>query len=130
MKSIYLFASALLMLALCGCPSGANDGVTKIKIEDGAGSVTLEKKASETVTVEFDSKGYKSLDGFLISPDPEANIRFVQIITPDGEADGPFSSEIEYPLATEGRYKLIIGENMMAGDPWGGEFTVTLKLAK
>ena len=54
--------------------------------------------------------------------DKAANIRFTQIAKPDQTFDGPFGRELSYSVKKPGRYALIIGQNLMAGDPWDGKF--------
>lgn len=64
----------------------------------------------------------KKLFAILSSDDKKANIRINQIELPDSTFDGPFGRSLEYKIKTSGNYKLIIGENMMAGDRWKGNF--------
>ncbi len=52
------------------------------------------------------------------------NVRFAQIILPDGKADGPFGRELKYATPQTGTYRLRISENQMAGDKWKGNFKV------
>jgi len=58
----------------------------------------------------------------LASKDSKANIRISQIGFPDSTFDGPFGRKINYKIKDTGEYKIIIGENMMAGDRWNGDF--------
>ena len=106
-----------------------NDTVN-IPIKDGYGKVTLSKRERQTAYISFDAEDYKQLYGKITSKDSMANVRFTQIFIPDGSADGPFWNEIKYNLSQKGRYKISIGENMMAGDPWGGIFTVEIRLSR
>ena len=59
-----------------------------------------------------------------MSDEKSANIRFTQIDLPDGKFDGLFGRKLSYSLGKPGRYALIIGQNMMTGDPWMGKFTL------
>ncbi|MGS2762720.1 hypothetical protein [Sinomicrobium sp. M5D2P9] len=68
------------------------------------------------------------LSARLESKDTLANLRFTQIFFPDGSADGPFGRELEYELEKPGTYVLSVGENMMAGEPWSGDFTIEVKV--
>ncbi|MGS2738815.1 hypothetical protein [Sinomicrobium sp. M5D2P17] len=68
------------------------------------------------------------LSARLESKDTLANLRFTQIFFPDGSADGPFGRELEYDLEKPGTYVLSVGENMMAGEPWSGDFTIEVKV--
>lgn len=64
-----------------------------------------------------------------IVPDKiDCNIRFNQVVMPDNQTDGPFGREINYKLPKKGKYQLIIGHNLMAGDPEACDFTLKLAL--
>jgi hypothetical protein len=60
----------------------------------------------------------------LSSNDKNANIRISQIGFPDSTFDGPFGSNLDYKIKVPGNYKIIIGEDMMAGDRWNGNFSL------
>lgn len=66
----------------------------------------------------------KELFASLSSEDKHANIRISQVQLPDSTFDGPFGRDLNYNMKTAGNYKLIIGENMMAGDRWKGNFVL------
>lgn len=103
-------------------------GIMALPIKDGKATATVMKKEREPVTFSFQSGDYTHLKGKLTSPSDTANIRFNQITMPNGNQDGPFSREIDYELTQPGTYQLSIGESLMAGDPWGGEFTIEIEL--
>ena len=86
------------------------------------------KEPGRTVDVEFDSGGCDLLYGEITGVGDMANVRFNQIVMPDGTSDGPFGRSIEYGLEQQGTYHLLIGESLMAGEPWGGEFMLELWL--
>lgn len=100
-----------------------------IPISNGYGKVMLSKQERQTAYISFDTGSYKHLHGKITPKDTIANIRFSQITMPDGTMDGPFWTEIDYNLPQKGIYKISLGENMMAGDPWGGIFTVEINLS-
>lgn len=58
------------------------------------------------------------------SSDEKANIRISQIGYPDSTFDGPFGRAIIFNMKDTGEYKIIVAENMMAGDKWFGDFTL------
>jgi hypothetical protein len=58
----------------------------------------------------------------LASKDSKANIRISQLGFPDSTFDGPFGKKINYKIKDTGEYKIIIGENMMAGYRCNGNF--------
>jgi hypothetical protein len=90
----------------------------------------VRKESGQTMTFRFHNGEFDHLHATLSSDDEAANVRFTQIIMPDGEADGPFGMEIDYELVKEGEYRLLVNENMMAGDPWEGEFTLEISLSE
>ncbi|MCD8165279.1 MAG: hypothetical protein LUE93_03620 [Bacteroides sp.] len=106
------------------------DSVTVfIALTDGQGSVELSKKADQTLYIEFENDGYDRLFAEIVIYDPPGNIRFDQIIMPDGTTDGPFSQTLQYDLPASGIYRLSMHENMMAGERWSGTFTVNITLS-
>jgi len=108
----------------------SDSGIVKIDLSNGKGTVRTQKKEDQTIYFEFVSKGYKTLYARLSSQDSLANIRFSQIFMPDGTMDGPFGRDMQYTLPSDGLYRISVHENMMAGDPWGGIFTVDVQLTK
>jgi len=106
-----------------------DSGLVYISLEKGNASVQIHKSARENVLLNFNNSGYTTLKGTITSRDSMANIRFNQIILPNGEMDGPFGREIEYKLIRNGQYRLSLGESLMAGDPWEGNFKVDITLS-
>lgn len=103
----------------------------QLNFKDGTARATVMGKAkNENITFAFEAGNAKRLHGTIASPDKQANIRFTQLFMPDGSADGPFSQTIDYSLSQSGLYKLVVGENKMAGDPWSGMFTVEITLTE
>ena len=60
----------------------------------------------------------------------QGNLRWSQVVMPDGTMDGPFGQDTNYTLAQTGSYELIFHENMMSWDPWTGDAEITITLAK
>jgi hypothetical protein len=91
------------------------------------GDTLLFKLAMDTgnhVTVPIKISAGKELFASLSSDDKKANIRVSQVEFPDSTFDGPFGRELDREISTHGNYKLIIGEDMMAGDRWKGNFVL------
>lgn len=80
--------------------------------------------ANQHVTVPVNIMAGDSLFASLHSKDKKANIRISQIGFPDSTFDGPFGRELVYKIKDTGNYKIIVGQNMMAGDRWKGNFTL------
>jgi len=88
--------------------------VLKLKIDN----------ANKQLIIPLKIRSGKELFASLSSNDQNANIRFTQVALPDSSFDGPFGRDLHYALKKPGNYQLIIGENMMAGDKWEGEFVL------
>ncbi|MCD8031456.1 MAG: hypothetical protein LUF85_11725 [Bacteroides sp.] len=149
-----LLVLAILFLLFCGCTFASRDdaskqslnevhtdspaqpavaaaphsGIIPIQLNDGHGQLQVHKEKDETIYLEFNSDGYDRLQARIFSADSLANLRFSQIVLPNGNTDGPFGGRMDYMLPIHGIYRLLIHENRMAGDPWGGYFTVEINL--
>ncbi len=108
----------------------SDSGLIRMTLTKGKGRQVIHKEPDQTIYVMFHSKGFKTINASLSSTDSTANIRFSQIFLPDGSMDGPFGRELIYNLPADGTYRISIHENMMAGDPWGGDFAVEIELNK
>lgn len=106
-----------------------DSGLIYLTLVNGRSSIQIHKKARERVSLDFRNSGYTTLKGLITPKDSMANIRFNQIIMPNGDMDGPFGRDIEYKLTGDGQYRLILGESLMAGDPWEGNFNVEITLS-
>ena len=66
----------------------------------------------------------------VIKPTKEGgNVRINQIRQPGGAFDGPFGDSLSYTFKRNGDLQFIIGENLMAGDPYTGDFNLHIILA-
>lgn len=148
MKTIQLLCTAIAvcaLVALSSCGHGNNKKTAEAASEEtadtradklvpismdlstGYAKMGIHKDSMQTVTVAFDSPGDEVLYGRIALPAKGiGNVRFNQIIMPDGSMDGPFGRDISYELPTKGTYKLLIGESLMQGDPYDGNFIVEL----
>lgn len=66
----------------------------------------------------------------LIPASQDLNIRFSQLIFPDGHTDGPFGRELVYSLRQTGLYQLVIAPNRMASGPFNGDFELQVSLTE
>jgi len=80
--------------------------------------------ANDHLTIPLSITSGKELFASLSSDDKNANIRISQVELPDRTFDGPFGRDLHYKMKAPGNYKIIIGENMMAGDRWKGDFVL------
>lgn len=56
------------------------------------------------------------------------NVRINQLQLPDGTFDGPFGDSASYTLKRDGNISFIIGENLMTGDPYTGDFILRISI--
>ncbi|MEP7110497.1 MAG: hypothetical protein ABI760_21065 [Ferruginibacter sp.] len=56
------------------------------------------------------------------------NVRINQVQQPGGAFDGPFGDSLSYTFKNNGNIRFIIGENLMAGDPYTGYFILHIIL--
>lgn len=158
MKKTFIFIAALALFAACNRPSSVAQNNTstenKESLQDTVSSINkipeikikadsvfnlqvpesgdtlkidiLKQSAPITCNLLVSKKG--KLVALITTPSGKGNIRFNQLIMPDGSADGPFGKKIEYTATQTGTYKLIIAANLMAEDPYNGEFTLKVWL--
>ncbi|HEX2788534.1 MAG TPA: hypothetical protein VHP32_11610 [Ignavibacteria bacterium] len=104
-------------------------GAIIVKFPVGSTQVTLNgtiKGFGEQIAYVFEvSKGQK-LTASVVPVPSNGNIRIGQIISPSGNSDGPFGNQMTYDLNEAGNWKLILSENQMAGDPWEGQYNLTI----
>jgi len=106
-------------------------GAIRVKFPAGATEVTLNGKINgfgDKVTYVFECSKKQMLLTRVSATDEKANIRIEQIISPSGKADGPFDTKIRYDLTETGDWKIVLGENQMAGNPWKGEFKLLISI--
>ncbi len=107
-------------------------GAIRVKFPAGVTEVTLNgsiKGFGDEPTYVFEVSKGQTLNAQVTAANKKnANIRFVQIISPKGEGDGPFTDKIKYSLNESGDWKLIISENQRADDEWKGEYKLTISI--
>lgn len=108
-------------------PKEITDSIANLELPQNGDTlkVSILKKSSPITCNVFLPKTGK-LYGAITTPTNKTNIRFNQIIMPDGSADGPFVRTIKYDIKKTGNYKLIIASNLMAENPYTGEFELSL----
>lgn len=103
----------------------------RVEFPVGSTQVTLNgniKGFGQNIPYVFEvSKGQK-LNAIVKPKTGEGNIRIGQIIDPSGKADGPFGDQMTYKLNESGDWKLVLSENMMSGEPWAGEYLLTIEI--
>ena len=87
----------------------------------------LDKKGNPVICYLPVTKGNK-LTASVVPDNAKATIRFSHIYLPNGKSDGPFGNTLKYSLKQKGTYKLYIGPNKMAGDPFSTDFILKVKV--
>jgi hypothetical protein len=104
-------------------------GAIIVKFPIGSTQVTLNgtiKGFGDQIAYVFDVAKGQKLTASVVPVPSNGNVRISQIISPSGNADGPFGNSMTYDLTEAGNWKLILSENMMAGDPWEGQYNLTI----
>ncbi|MBS1495235.1 MAG: hypothetical protein JST55_17145 [Bacteroidetes bacterium] len=106
-------------------------GAIRVKFPAGATQVTLNGKINgfgEHITYVVEAKKGQKMFVNVMSVEMNSNIKISQIISPSNEGDGPFGEKTTYDLTENGDWKIVLGENQMAGDPWKGEYQLLISI--
>jgi hypothetical protein len=109
----------------------ANDSTINMKFVRDTGTGKVEaaiKGVGSPIIVNLELAGGKQLTATILPRDSSANIRINQFFTPDGKADGPFGRQLSKAIAGKGKYKIIIGESLMAAEAYKGKFLLTVRV--
>lgn len=110
--------------------SKTSEGI-RVKFPVGSTQVTLNGNIDgfgQQITYVFEASKGQKLNASVRPKKSQGNIRISQIYIPSGQADGPFGEKMAYDLTENGDYRLILSENQMAGDPWKGEYLLTIEI--
>lgn len=99
-----------------------------VKIVYGKAKIDTVKLPRQKLVFVLNSDTASKLNLKITSQDSTANLRISQIIDSKGNTDGPFGREVEFPIMEKGIQKILVSENQMQGDPWGGRITLDVKL--
>lgn len=109
----------------------------KLENKDSINLQLVNGEATQEATMEkgkhvvflFDVEKPGALSASVKPGEANGNVRIAQIFLPNNEADGPFGPTMEYNLKEPGTYRIVVSENQMAGDPYNGPFTFSVKVA-
>ena len=107
-----------------------NDSLPTTVGLDGNMRYVICKNPEQAVELEFDSERNHLLRAEISGIPDTANICFNAIIFPNGKSDTLTGKSIEYDLTDSGTYRLLIGENLMDGEPCGGDFTFDIEVVR
>ncbi len=100
----------------------------RLKIVYGKAKMDTVKLPRQKLIFLIDSDTASKIKLKITAQDSAANVRISQIVDSKDNSDGPFGHEIEFPVREKGIQKIIVSENQMQGDPWGGRITLEVKL--
>lgn len=99
-----------------------------LKIVYGKAKIDSLKAPRQKIIFVFNSDTANKIKLKLTPIDSLANLRVSQIIDSDGNSDGPFGQEVDYTVLKKGIHKVVVSESLMQGEPWGGRFSLEVKL--
>jgi len=102
-----------------------SDTITELTFSEGVNSLSIKgrlDKPGDVAMYSFTVNKSARLTGRITVDKGPANIRFNQIVMPDGQSDGPFGQQLDYTLAQKGVYKIKIGQSLMAENAFVGDF--------
>ncbi len=107
----------------------AADGTVRLTLHEGRAESTIRKQERKDIYVDFSINAPGQLHADIAPVGtPEGNLRISTITLPDGTTDGPFGQRLDYDIPSPGTVRLRIGESLMQGDPWGGDFTLKIQV--
>lgn len=101
---------------------------TELKLKNGKGSFNLFKEAKQEQRYYFRNNSCNDVSIQIVPATDTANIRINNIISPSKNIDGPFGRNIDYGLSENGVYEIVIGESLMKGYPFQGNYTLNVQL--
>jgi hypothetical protein len=103
----------------------------RVNFPAGGNQITLMnyiKGLNDNITYVFEVRKGQKLTASLSTLGGLGNIRFNQIIDPSGNADGPFSNQMNYDFNQSGDWKLVVGESNMLGEPYAGNYKFKIEI--
>ncbi len=139
MKHIITLLSvfALTCFVSCNSPNQQNQAETtsgekskseQNNINNGIIQFQRTKVGKERDTISFNLPHAAYVVITLKTPSNTGNLRINQLIMPDGTMDGPYGRVIKDTLSQIGNYQIIVGESLMQGDTYAGDYNVKIKI--
>jgi hypothetical protein len=138
MRKLFLIIPIAAILAASACGRTAKSPEATSMNQQGESAVTPAKDSnfvvindtmnglSDKKTYEVDARDGQTLFAGIAAPVDTANIRINRIISPSGNADGPFGKEVTFPVTETGTWKIIVGGSLMQGEDYKGGYKLTL----
>ncbi len=132
MKKLLIVPLAALLFLACGnSQPKLAEGETLVTFVQGVTTAVFTNhldSLADSRTFVLDAKEGQTLVARIATNTMPANVRIHQLIGPAGAAEGPFGPEVTYTFPETGRWKLIVAESNMVGEPYVGAFTLTVEV--
>src|SRR5690606_9402348 len=99
-----------------------------VKMAYGKAKMDTLKLPKQKIVFLLDTDTAQKVNLKISTQDSTANLRITQIIDSNGVSEGPFGREVEFSIIQKGQHTIIISENQMQGDAWGGRFIFEAQL--
>ncbi|MGK9125977.1 hypothetical protein M1D52_19720 [Olivibacter sp. SA151] len=109
-------------------PLEDNRDSINLQLINGEAAQEARMEKGKHVVFSFNVKNLGKLSASVKPGEPNGNVRIAQIFLPNNVADGPFGPTMEYNIKEPGVYRIVVSENQMAGEPYNGPFTFSLKI--
>jgi len=156
LRKPYLVSAAILLVAMgCNQPDGGNKALQTVEdsttipistrqadtIYAGEGDTAVQLKDNEVfikghIVANKNQPKYtvpaqngQTITATIKPIEKGGNVRINQIQQPGGGLDGPFGDSLSYTFKRNGSIGFIIGQNLMAGDPYTGDFILHILLS-
>lgn len=106
----------------------AKDSITHIKVNKKLVWVRGDIKPGQHPSFTFHIDNKDSIVATVKPSQQNGNVRIAQIEMPDKSMDGPFGNELHYKTKGDGMYRIILSQNMMAGDPYTGGYILSVEV--
>ena len=106
----------------------ANDSLTNISVSTQVVWITGKIKPNQHPSFKFNVTDKDSIIAEVKPAEANGNVRISQIEMPDKSMDGPFGNDLHYATKGNGSYRIILAQNMMAGEAYTGDYYLLVKV--
>lgn len=99
-----------------------------LKVAYGKVKMDTAKLPKQKIVFLLDSDSAHKIRVKLNTEDSLSNLRISQILDSHGNSEGPFGREAEFRVLERGIHSIVVSENQMQGDVWGGKFSIEANL--
>ena len=108
----------------------AGEKDTTIELVDGTAIIMGHIKPNHQPVYTLKASKGQTIVATVKPVNKSGNIRINQVQKPDKTFDGPFGDSLQFTFQTSGMLRFIIGQNLMAGDRWTGDYIFRVRVEK